>query len=110
MRNAALALICLSCLAVPAAAEPMTSIVVTHRTPTATVRFSRADFVSPHARRMLDLRIRDAIESVCGSYAMIESFQVPGMDACWHSAEAQAAHQLPLAMAQAQPSITLAAR
>jgi len=110
MRNASLVVICLSCVAAPVAAEPMTNIVVTHHAPTATVRFTRADFLSPQARRMLDIRIRDAIETVCGSYATIEWFQVAERDTCWQHARAQAARQLPLALAQAQPSITLAAR
>jgi UrcA family protein len=66
---------------VPAAAQTLT----------ATVTVTLADFASEKSRAMLDARIRSAIESVCGSYAAIESYQVPAMDACWKDARAQVA-------------------
>lgn len=61
---------------------------------TATLIVTAADISSPAAHKKLDRRIRAAIEEVCGSYAAIESSQVPEMDACWESAKAEASQQL----------------
>ena len=61
---------------------------------TATVTVTAVDMASPAARARLDRRIGAAIEQVCGSYATIESSQVPEMDACWTSAKAETAQRL----------------
>lgn len=61
---------------------------------TATVTVTAADMASPAARARLDRRIGAAIEQVCGSYAAIESSQVPEMDACWSSAKAEVQQRL----------------
>ncbi|MFL6764902.1 MAG: UrcA family protein [Sphingomicrobium sp.] len=60
----------------------------------ATVTVTAADMASPAARARLNRRIGAAIEQVCGSYATIESSQVPEMDACWTSAKAEVAQRL----------------
>jgi UrcA family protein len=70
--------------AAPAAADP----------PTATVTVTRADFSTPKSRAKLNRRVRNAIEAVCGSYATIESYQWPEMDACWASARAETSRKL----------------
>ena len=80
--------------AAPSAAEPRTATIVV----------SRADFASTHARAQLDRKIRSAIESVCGSYAAIESSQVADMDSCWKDARAQA--ETRLAAKQGEVKIT----
>jgi len=61
---------------------------------TATVTVTRTDMASPTARAHLDRRIGAAIEQVCGSYATIESSQVPEMDSCWEAAKAQVAQRI----------------
>ena len=84
--------------ALPAAAsaEPRTS----------TVTITAADMATPAARDRLNRRIGAAIEEVCGSYAAIESAQVPEMDACWSAAKAQVAERL--ASIKSRTSIQLA--
>lgn len=108
-----LSLIIASIIAAPTIASPYPTDIVVERqvdVPTARVIVTRADFVSPQSRRALDHRIRDAIESVCGSYATIESYQVPGMDHCWNRAHGQVSSQLQIAQARGQGLIQLAAR
>lgn len=80
MNKLGLAFVMAAVVAGPAAAEPRS----------ATVIVSRADFATPQARALLDRRVRGAIESVCGSYAAIESSQSAEMDSCWTDARAQA--------------------
>jgi UrcA family protein len=71
-------------IATPAVAEPNS----------VTLTITSADFATPTALARLDRRIGAAVEQVCGSYAAIESSQVPEMDACWISARDQARQQL----------------
>lgn len=71
-------------IAAPAGAEPNS----------VTLTVTSADFASPAASAGLDRRIGAAIEEVCGSYAAIESSQVPEMDSCWGSAHDQVREQL----------------
>src|SRR4051812_23496309 len=71
-------------IAAPAIAEP-TSVTLT---------VTSADFATPAAHARLDRRIGAAVEQVCGSYAAIESSQVPQMDACWGSTHDQVKQQL----------------
>jgi len=80
------ALIGLLCTAIPAAAlaDPRS----------ATVTVTSADMLTPAARARLDRRIGAAIEQVCGSYAAIESGQIPEMDSCWAAAKAEASRRL----------------
>ena len=82
MNRPGLALIAITAasLAAPAAAEPRS----------ATITISRADFASPQAKAQLDRRVRGAIETVCGSYASIESSQSAELDSCWQETRAQA--------------------
>ncbi len=94
MNTLGFAVVIAAVVADPAAAEPRTATVV----------FSRADFASTHARAQLDRKIRGAIESVCGSYAAIESSQWADMDACWKDARAQA--ETMLAAKQSEVKIT----
>ena len=61
---------------------------------TATVTVTAADMATPAARARLDRRIGAAIEQVCGSYAVIESSQVPEMDECWKSARTEVQQRL----------------
>lgn len=68
----------------PAYAEPATSMVVVQR----------SDYASLQSRARLELRIRGAIETVCGSYAAIEPYQTPEMDKCWDEARHQVAARL----------------
>jgi UrcA family protein len=75
-RNGIIAMI-LATLSAAATAEPRTATFVV----------TRADFASPAARANLDRRIGTAIEQVCGSFATIESYQVPEVKACWSSAK-----------------------
>ena len=85
MRNAAIALLLLMISAAArTSAEPLST----------TILVTVADLGSPHARAMLNHRMRNAIESVCGSYATIETYQIPEMDSCWRSARAQVSMQL----------------
>ena len=95
----AVRILLLACIAAPAAAAPQDGIVVTREAgvPTAKVIVTSADFASTHSRTLLDRRIRSAIESVCGSYATIETSQVLQMDSCWDGAWHQANDQLNLA-------------
>jgi UrcA family protein len=60
----------------------------------ATVTVTVADMSTPAARARLDRRIGAAIEQVCGSYAAIETGQVPEMDSCWAAAKAEASRRL----------------
>jgi UrcA family protein len=82
--------------ATPAVAGGPKPIVVNSDVPTARVHVTRADFASPQTRRLLNLRIGIAIESVCGSYSAIETSQTYMLDDCWDDARAQVARQLPL--------------
>ena len=102
----------LACIAAPAAAAPQDGIVVTRETgvPTATVIVTSADFASTHSRTLLDRRIRSAIESVCGSYATIETSQVLQMDGCWDGAWRQADEQLLRARTTKFALVAIAAR
>jgi UrcA family protein len=61
---------------------------------TATVTVTTADMATPAARARLDRRIGAAIEEVCGSYAAIESSQVPEMDECWKAAKSEVRQRL----------------
>ncbi|SRR5260221_10969317 len=61
---------------------------------TATITVTAADMASPAARARLDRRIGAAIEDVCGSYAAIESAQVPEMDDCWKAARSEVQQRL----------------
>jgi UrcA family protein len=60
----------------------------------ATVTVTAADMSTPAARARLDRRIGAAIEQACGSYAAIESGQVPEMDSCWAAAKAEVSRRL----------------
>lgn len=75
---------------------------------TATVTVTSADMATPAARARLDRRIGSAIEEVCGSYATIESSQVPEMDACWTAAKRQV--QQRIATLNGRTKIELSAR
>ena len=79
MRISLLVLAAATATATQALAEPRS----------ATVIVSSADFSSPSARARLDHRIAAAVEQVCGSYATIEAYQTPEMDACWRAARSQ---------------------
>jgi UrcA family protein len=94
----AIALAGLAAAAQPAAAEPGRAIVIV----------SAADFASTHARARLDLRIRNAIESVCGSYSAAEVRDWSEIDRCWKSARAQAARTI--AAAHGQTRLAFAGR
>jgi len=83
-------------VAAPAIAEPRS----------ATVTVSRADFATPQAKAQLDRRVRGAIESICGSYAAIESSQSAEMDKCWTDARAQAEAKLTGIQRDARVEIT----
>jgi len=74
----------------------------------ATVTVTSADMATPAARARLDRRIGAAIEEVCGSYAAIESSQVPEMDACWAAAKRQV--QQRIASLNGRAKIQLSAR
>lgn len=111
MKKLSVALILTTALAGSAAAGPPNLVVSRDlNVPTATVLVSPADFASSHARTMLDRRIRGAIETVCGSYATIETDQQLGMDLCWTDARAQADRQLERAMAQGGARVMISAR
>ena len=85
MIKAALFLIFAAAGAVPAqAAQP----------DSATLTVSSADFASAQARTRLDHRIRDAVESVCGSYSTAEVRDWTQIDACWKSARAQISSEI----------------
>lgn len=84
MKNAAIVLLLAAAAGQPAAADP----------PTATIIVAPTDFATHQARAMLDRRIRNAIESACGSYASIESYQWPEMDSCWQAAKTQVSEKL----------------
>ena len=75
---------------------------------TATVTVTSSDMATPAARARLDRRIGAAIEEVCGSYATIESSQVPEMDACWAAAKRQV--QQRIASLNGRTKIQLSAR
>ena len=79
-----------------AASPPSGNILITHsgHDPRTTLEVARADFASTTAHRMFDNRVGNAIESVCGSYAAIESSQWARMDTCWDDARAQVRVQL----------------
>ena len=79
MIKPALILILAASTAAPAVAAESSS---------ATLTVSSADFASPRARAMLDHRIRDAVESICGSYSTAEVRDWSEIDACWKSARA----------------------
>jgi len=96
MNKLGLAFVTAAIVAAPAAAEP--------RSVTLTV--SRADFATPQAKAQLDRRVRGAIESVCGSYAAIESSQSAEMDKCWTDARAQAEAKLTGIQRDARVEIT----
>ena len=68
----------------PAHAEPATATIVVQK----------SDYQSSQSRARLDLRIRGAIETVCGSYAAIEPYQAPELDKCWDDARHQVAAKL----------------
>jgi UrcA family protein len=53
---------------------------------TATVTVSPAELATPAGTARFHKRIAAAIEQVCGSYATIESYQVPQLDDCRRSA------------------------
>jgi UrcA family protein len=108
MRYSALVLLSVVAAA-PAVAGAPKPIVVNNDVPAARVHVTRADFASPQTRRMLNLRIGIAIESVCGSYAAIETSQTYLLDDCWDDARAQVARQLPL-VAQSETTIALVGR
>ena len=96
-------------IAVPAAAAPPDILVKREAdVPTARVIVTPADFASAHSRTMLDRRIRNAIESVCGSYATIESSQVLQLDSCWGGAWHQANDQLDRARTTKFALVTIA--
>ena len=111
MKNLTPILILASAVAGPAIAGPR-DVVVTHDldVPTATLLVTRADFASTHARTMLDRRIRSAIETVCGSYASIETDQTPALDNCWSDARRQADSQLDVAIAQGSSQVKITSR
>lgn len=75
---------------------------------TATVTVTASDMATAAARAKLDRRIGSAIEEVCGSYAAIESSQVPEMDECWRSAKATVAQRI--ASLKGRTNIQLSAR
>ena len=75
---------------------------------TATITITSADMATPTARARLDRRIGAAIEDVCGSYAAIESSQVPEKDACWAAAKRQV--QQRMASLNGRVKIQLSAR
>jgi UrcA family protein len=75
---------------------------------TATVTVTSADMATPASRARLDRRIGAAIEEVCGSYAAIETSQVPEMDACWSAARHQVAQRI--ASLNGRTKIQLSAR
>ena len=75
---------------------------------TATITVTSADMATPAARAKLDRRIGAAIEEVCGSYAAIESSQLPEMDACWAAAKRQVQQRMASLNGRAQ--IQLSAR
>ena len=110
--NIAARILLIAGIAAPAVAAPQEGIVVRREAdvPTAHVVVTPADFVSTHSRTMLDRRIRGAIESVCGSYAAIESSQVPQMDHCWSGAWHQANDQLQTARTTKYALVAIAAR
>ena len=74
----------------------------------ATITVTAADMATPAARAKLDRRIGSTIEEVCGSYATIESSQVPEMDACWAAAKRQV--QQRMASLKGRTNIQLSAR
>lgn len=96
MNKLGLVFVMAATVAAPAAAEPRS----------ATVTVSRADFATPQAKAQLDRRLRGAIESVCGSYAAIESSQAAEMDKCWTDARAQADAKLTGIQRDARVEIT----
>jgi len=112
MNDKALVLVLASMIAAPAVAAPPADVVVERQAnmSTVTLLVTRADFASRHSRRALDRRIGEAIESVCGSYATIESYQVPELDVCWGNAHRQVSSQLQIAQARDTALIQLAAR
>jgi UrcA family protein len=59
-----------------------------------TIHVSSADFSTDAGRAGFAHKVRGAIEQVCGSYAVIETAQVPGMDECWKAARASVDKQL----------------
>jgi len=85
MTKPALVLILAAAGAVPAAAAQPDS---------ATLTVSSADFASAQARTRLDHRIRDAVESVCGSYSTAEVRDWRQIDTCWKSARAQISSEI----------------
>ena len=99
MIKSALIPLAMALAAVPAAAAEPGS---------ATVSLSAADFASPLARQNLGHRIRDAIESVCGSYSSAEVRDWGEIDGCWRSARAQVDSKL--AAARGGQTIQLTAR
>jgi len=98
MNKCAIVLLTAAIAAAPAAAQPAT----------ATIIFSAADFASPQARANLHHRIRNAIESVCGSYSASEVREWSDVDSCWKSARAEATRKL--AAAKAGDRVKLVAR
>ena len=99
MLKPALILILAAVAAVPApAAEPGS----------ATLTISPADFASAQAKTRLDHRIRDAVESVCGSYSTAEVRDWSQIDACWKSARAHISSEI--AAAKGSTSVRLGLR
>lgn len=85
MKKPALILILAAVAAVPAgAAEPGS----------ATLTVSPADFASAQAKTRLEHRVRDAVESVCGSYSTAEVRDWAEIDSCWTSARAQISREI----------------
>ena len=99
MIKPALILILAAVPAVPAAAAKSDS---------ATLTVSPADFASAQARTRLDHRIRDAVESVCGSYSTAEVRDWAQIDACWKSARAHISSEI--AAAKGATSVRLGLR
>jgi len=85
MLKPALILILAAVAAVPAAAAEPES---------ATLTVSPADFASAQAKTRLDHRIRDAVESVCGSYSTAEVRDWAQIDTCWTSARAHISNEI----------------
>ena len=113
MKSASMLLAVGSMLTASAMAQTPSNTLIVERPsnrPTAIVYVTSADFASAHSRVMLSHRIRDAIELVCGSYATIESYQMPERDACWSDARQQATSQLRLAENRKETLVQLAAK
>ncbi len=66
----------LALAATPLQAEPRSAVVTV----------TGAELSSPEGMKRFHKRIAAALEEVCGSYATIETYQVPQLDECWRKA------------------------